>query len=180
MLKGAVGGRYAEALYELAARDGKVDAIEQELKAVNQVVQENRELQKVLFHPRITAEEKKALLDELFKGKIGDVTLEFLKFLVERQREQFLPDIVEFFVQLANKARNIVAASVTSAVELNPDERKALEGVLNKITGKNVQTAYRVDPSLIGGVVVKIGDRVLDGSVRTRLAAMREHLRQIS
>ncbi|GBF35638.1 ATP synthase delta chain [Desulfocucumis palustris] len=180
MLRGAVGGRYAEALYELAKRDDKVDVVEQELKAIDQMIKDDKDLQKILYHPRITAEEKKDLLKELFAGKISEVTFEFLKLLVERQREQFLSDIVDYFVDKANADRNITAAGIASAVELNNKEKADLEAMLGKITGKKVVTDFSVDPSLIGGVVVRIGDRVIDGSIRTRLAAMREHLRLIS
>jgi len=180
MLRGAVGARYAEALYQIAEREKTVEAIEQELLAVDAVIRENRDLQKMLYHPRITPEDKKALLGELFAGKVSGVTLELLNLLVERQREQFLSDIVGNYVDLANRARNVTEAMVTSAVELTPEERKQLAGLLNKLTGKKVETSYAVDPSLIGGVVVRIGDRVIDGSVRARLATLREHLRQIS
>ncbi|KJS15132.1 MAG: ATP synthase F0F1 subunit delta [Peptococcaceae bacterium BRH_c4b] len=180
MLKGAVGGRYAEALYELARRDDKVDLVEQELRTVSQLIVEDRDLQKILYHPRITAEEKKDLLKVLFEGKISEVTFEFLKLLVERQREQFLPDIVEYFVNKANYDRNITAAGISSAIELTAGEKKDIETMLAKITGKKVVTEYSVDLALIGGVVVRIGDRVIDGSIRTRLEAMREHLRLIS
>ncbi len=180
MLRGAVGGRYAEALYELAKRDDKVDTVEQELKEIDQLIKDDKDLQKILYHPRITAEEKKDLLKELFEGKVSEVTFEFLKLLVERQREQFLSDIVDYFVDKANADRNIIAARIASAVELNDKEKADLEAMLAKITGKKVVTDFSVDPSLIGGVVVRIGDRVIDGSIRTRLAAMREHLRLIS
>ena len=180
MLKGAVGSRYAEALYTIAEREKSVEVIEQELIAVDAVVRDNRDLQKVLYHPRITSKDKKSLLSELLSGKVSQVTLEFLNLLVDRQREQFLSVIVEYYINLANKARNITEAKVTSAVELTAKEQKEMAALLDKITGKKVETSFSVDPSLIGGVVVRIGDRVIDGSIRTRLATLREHLRQIS
>lgn len=180
MLRGAVGARYAEALYQIADRDGVVDAIEQELQAVDAIIRENRDLQKILYHPRITSEEKKSLLSDLLTDQVSALTIEFLKILVDRQREQYLSDIVACYINLANQARNMTEARVTSAVELTKDEKKKLADVLKKLTGKKVETSYTVDPSLIGGVVVRIGDRVIDGSIRTRLSTMREHLRQIS
>lgn len=180
MLRGAVGGRYAEALYEIARRNNAVDTVEVEIKAVNDIIQGDRDLQKLLYHPRITAGDKKNLLKDLFGGKVSQVTTDFLSLLVERQREQFLGDIVDYYVNKANAERNITAAAITSAVELTKEERAKLADVLAKITNKKVQTSYAVDPSLIGGIVVRIGDRVIDGSIRTRLATMREHLRQIS
>ena len=180
MLRGAVGARYAEALYEIAEREKAVDTIEQELQAVDAIIRENRDLQKILYHPRVTPEDKKSLLGDLLSGKISAVTLEFLKLLVERQREQFLSDIVSYYTNLANKARNVAEAGVSSAVDLTAGEKQLLADLLNKLTGKKVETSYKVDPSLIGGIVVRIGDRVIDGSIRTRLATLREHLRQIS
>ncbi len=180
MLRGAVGARYAEALYQIAGREQAVDAVERELQSVSSVIGENRHLQKVLYHPRITAEDKKSLLGELFSGYVSAITMEFLKLLVDRRREQFLADIVSHFISLANKSRNVTGATVTSAVDLTREERDRLADLLKKLTGKKVVTTYTVDPSLIGGVVVRIGDRVIDGSIRTRLATLREHLRQIS
>ena len=180
MLNGAVGARYAEALYEIAEREKAVDAIEEELKAVETVIKDNRDLQKILYHPRITPEDKQDLLNQLFSGKVSTVTMEFLKLLVERQREQYLSDIVSHYAILANKARNITEAKISSAVELTAEEREQMAQLLNKITGIKVETSYSVDPSLVGGVVVRIGDRVIDGSIRTRLATLREHIRQIS
>ncbi|MBE3586829.1 MULTISPECIES: F0F1 ATP synthase subunit delta [Desulfofundulus] len=180
MLKGAVAQRYAQALYELAETQGLVDQVEQELKSVEEIVASSREFQKVLYHPRITAQEKKDVLKNIFSGKVSPITENFLFLLVDRQREAFLSDIVDYYISLANRARNIVKAEVTSAIELTREEKKKLGEVLNRITRKKVQTVYSVDPALIGGVVVRIGDRVIDGSLRTRLASMREHLRQIS
>jgi len=91
-----------------------------------------------------------------------------------------LNSIVSTFKGLAYKARNAEQVQVTSAVELNEKEKAALEKSLEKLTGKKVQSSYSVDPLLIGGVMVRIGDRIIDGSVRNKLASVREHLRQIS
>ncbi|HPU35709.1 MAG TPA: ATP synthase F1 subunit delta, partial [Bacillota bacterium] len=160
MLRGAVAVRYAEALYEIASREkvlpkykSMVDRVEEELKAVDKVIRENSDLQKLLYHPRITAEEKKDLLQKLFKGKISDVTANFLALLVDRRRETFFGEIVAEFVKLANAGRNIITAQVTSAVELNDQEKGDLNRILVRLTGKKVKTSYAVDPSLIGGVV---------------------------
>lgn len=180
MLRGAVAGRYAEALYDIASKQKLVDQIEAELKAIEAVIKENDDFQKILYHPQITAANKKELLDLLFKGKVSDVTGNFLALLVDRRREAFFGDIVAEFVNLANAERNIVAAQVTSAVELNDKEKGKLDQVLARLTGKKVQTSYTVDPSLIGGVVVRIGDKIIDGSIRTRLATLKERLKAIS
>ncbi len=178
MLKGAIGERYAEALYDLAKSLGKAEEMEQELVVIKEIVEQDRDLQKILYHPRITAEEKKELLTTLFKENITNVTFSFLQLLVDKQREQYLGDIVDAFVFKANEDRNILAAEISSAVQLSDAEKADLKKVLTKVTGRDMVTQFAVDPALLGGIVVKIGDRVIDGSLKTRFAAMREYLRQ--
>lgn len=180
MIRGAVAGRYAEALFEIASSQNQVDLIEQELRALEAIFQENADLQQVLYHPQITTADKKDLLSSIFTGKVSVVTGNFLALLVDRRRETFFGDIVAEYVNLANAGRNIVTAQVASAVEMNDGERDKLDQTLTKLTGKKVQTSYTVDPSLIGGVVVRIGDKIIDGSIKTRLATLKERLKSIS
>lgn len=180
MIRGAVAGRYAEALFEIASSQNQVDLIEQELRALEAIFQENADLQQILYHPQITTADKKDLLSSIFTGKISVVTGNFLALLVDRRRETFFGDIVAEYVNLANAGRNIVTAQVVSAVELNDGERDKLDQTLTRLTGKKVQTSYTVDPSLIGGVVVRIGDKIIDGSIKTRLATLKERLKSIS
>lgn len=180
MLKGVVAGRYSSALYDLALETKAVDSVEDDLKAVVAVINENDVLKKLIYHPQITAAEKKDLLDQLFKGKVLPLTGNFLALLVDRRREVFLEDIVAEFVDHANKDRNIVEAKVSSAIELTDAERGSIDLLLAKITGKEVRSAYAVDPSLMGGVLVHIGDKVVDGTIKSRLDAIRDSLRKIS
>jgi len=180
MLKGAVAGRYAEALYDIAARENKIDQLEEELLAVNQLLSESEPFRKIINHPRITANEKKEVLANLFKGHISVIMLSFLGYVLDRQRELFLPDMTAYFTGLANKARNVCDVQVVSAVELTGEEKKNLESAMAKSTGKKVKLDFSVEQELLGGVVVRVGDKIIDGSVRYRLQALREHLRQIS
>lgn len=186
-MRGPVAGRYAAALYDIASEKkvlpkykSMVDKVEDELKAIGAVIKENTDLQKLLYHPQITPVAKKELLDRLFKGKISDITNNFLALLVDRRRETYFDSIVEEFISLANAGRNIVASSVTSAVELGDQEKGELNRILAKLTGQKVTTTYAVDPSLMGGIVVRIGDKIIDGSVRTRLATLKERLKATS
>ncbi len=186
-MRGPVAGRYAQALYDIASEEknlpkykSMVDRIESELKEVRAILDENIELQRLLYHPQITAAAKKELLDQLFKGKISEVTGNFLALLVDRRRETYFGDIVDEFVALANADRGIVDARVTTAVELNDTEKGELSGILARLTGKKVQTSYAVDPSIIGGVIVRMGDKIIDGSVKTRLTTLKDRLKAIS
>lgn len=180
MLKGAVAGRYSAALYELAEQSNMIDQIEEELKAINQVMQENTDLQKILYHPQITAAAKKELLDQLFKGKISDLALNFIALLVDRRRETFFGDIAAEFIAQANAARNVVEARVTTVVDLKDREKSNIDQLLAKLTGKKVQVSYATDPSLLGGVLIRIGDKVIDGTIKAKLAALGDRLKQIS
>ncbi|MCL2766301.1 MAG: F0F1 ATP synthase subunit delta [Peptococcaceae bacterium] len=180
MLKGAVAGRYSTALYDLATEANEVDRIEEEIKAIAAAVEENVTLKQVLFHPQITVTDKKELLEAVFKDKVLPLTSNFLALLIDRRRETFLQDIVDEFVRLANKDRNIVQARIVSALELIDDEKRDIELLLTKITGQKVQSSFVVEPSLVGGVLVHIGDKVIDGSIKARLDTMRESLRRIS
>jgi F-type H+-transporting ATPase subunit delta len=186
-MRGPVARRYAHALFDLAFekdtasnKKSLVDIIESELLEIRTILNNNIELQKVLYHPQIVAAEKKDLLDQLFKGKISEVTSNFLALLVDRRRENYLSDIVDEYVVLANESRGVVEAHVTSAVELKDEEKSELSSILARLTGKKVQTTYQVDPSIVGGVIVRIGDKIIDGSIKTRLTTLREQLKAIS
>lgn len=180
MLEGAVGSRYAGALFGIAERDGIVDKLELELDTIRDTIMSSRDLQKVMYYSQVNPDEKKAILKDIFKDKISGITFNFLFLLIDRQREAFLDSIVSTFKEMANQFRNTEQVLVTSAVELNENEKTELEKILGKLTGKKVQSSYSVDPLLIGGVVVRIGDRVIDGSIRNKLSSVREFLRQIS
>lgn len=183
-MRGPVARRYAAALYEIASEEkvieNMVDVVEGELTAIEKVIAENPDLQRLLYHPQITPAAKKETLVKLFKGKISDVTGNFLALLVDRRRETYFADIVAEFVSLANTGRNIVAAQIASAVELNDKEKGELNLILGRLAGRKVQTSFTVDSSIIGGVVVRMGDKIIDGSVKTRLASLKESLKAIS
>ncbi|WP_337999113.1 F0F1 ATP synthase subunit delta [Desulfofalx alkaliphila] len=168
--------RYAQALYEIAVDNNKLDAMEEELKGVSQVVESERGIQRILYHPQITAAEKREVLKQLFEGRVSETIMNFLYLLMDRQREAYLNDIVVEFIHLANAARNKVDAQVVSAVELSDGQKEQLAGVLNKLAGKEVSPEYKVDASLIGGLLVRIGDKVIDGSVKHKLESLRQRL----
>ena len=180
MLKGAVAGRYSTALYELATEANAVDLVEEDLKAVAGALETEAAFRQVIFHPQIPAADKKELLDSIFKDNIQSLTANFLALLVDRRRETFVKDILDEFVILANRDRNVVEAKVSSAIDLTNDEKNSIEQLLADITGKKVQSSYAVEPSLVGGVLVHIGDKVIDGSIKARLANMSDSLKKIS
>lgn len=174
----AVALRYARALHEVALEKKIIDAVEQELSAISEVVQGNPDLQRVLTHPQIATEEKKQLLDTLFAGKVKDETKNFLFLLVDRGREIYLKEITSAFIELANEARGIADATVTSAKPLDGEALDELAERFGKQLNKTLRLQAKVDPSIIGGLVIRIGDRLYDGSVAGKLAQFQQQLKQ--
>lgn len=176
MLRGAVARRYAQALYEIGEATNSLEVLEKELKEVVETIEGSRELQKVLYHPQVLPSEKKKILKAIFGAEYSAEAMKFLGLLVEKRRENYIVGIAAEFVALVNKARNTAAASITSAVELSEENKQELLKVLAKLSGKEVSPTFEVDPSLIGGVVVRVGDKVIDGSIKTRLATLKSRL----
>lgn len=176
MLGGAVGRRYAQALFEIANEKDKLDIIEEDLKAVSDVFEQEKDLQKILYHPQVTAGVKKEIINNIFEGKISDEVKNFLNLLIDKHREAYLDEVVSEFIKITNTARNIVDAEVISAIELDEGYKKEVAKVLNRLAGKDVKPKYKVDSSLLGGMVIRIGDKVIDGSVKNNLRTLRQHL----
>ena len=172
----AVVRRYATALFDTARKQGVVDQVEEELKAVDQVLRAVPRLTRVLRAPIIARAQKQELLQKAFGTRVGKLTGRFLALVVERRRETILTDIYGEFQRLANEARNILPVQVTSAVPLSDSEREALAKALSGRTGKNVTLEVEIDPQIMGGLMLRMGDTVIDGSVRSRLKQLRSRL----
>ncbi|MGC5324978.1 F0F1 ATP synthase subunit delta [Brevibacillus sp. SYSU BS000544] len=168
-MSGAVSKRYARALFEVAKERGLIDSIEVELKSVVEAVNQNAELTKILMHPHIPAEDKKQLIKDVFQAQVADETLNFIGVLIDNGRESELTSIAASYVGLANEERGIADAVVTTAKPLNQEEEAQLADRFGKLINKTLRIQTVVDPSIMGGVVVKIGDRLYDGSIKRKL-----------
>lgn len=178
MLSGAVARRYAQALYDIALEARLLDNFESELKTLAEGIEGNPEIRKILYNPRVSPGDKKDLLRQVFAGQFSTQIQSFVDLAIDRRRQNFIVAIYQEFKLLADAARNILEAQVKSAVGLDEAQQQKLQTNLSKLTGKSIRLVAEIDPSLIGGVVVKIGDRVIDGSVAGRLAKLRETLVQ--
>lgn len=175
MLSGALARRYAQALFEIAS-ETSLDQVEAELKALTGLVRDNEDVAKVLHHPHISLTEKKSLMDKLLAGQVGPTVLKFLYLLIDRRRQNLLSLIEREFGRFADEARQITEAKVASATALTPNQEERLKERLEKMTGKNVRLVAELRPELIGGVMVQIGDMVMDGTVAHALDRMRQEL----
>jgi len=171
-----VAKRYAQALFELVKEKNRVEEVARDLEGVAGLFREVRELAAWLKHQGIPAEEKKSLFRRILADRVSPITLNFVLLLCDRKREGYLESICEQFRSLALEDAGLVEGEVRSALPLGPEQVKALEERFSEITGRRVRLKAKAEPQLIGGLVVKIGDRVWDGSLAQRLRSLKEHL----
>jgi F-type H+-transporting ATPase subunit delta len=172
---GAAARRYAEAAFQLASRDGALDDWARGLDLAAGVVADER-VAATVDNPARPYRERLAVLEQLLKGRVPDGVVRLAGLLAERGRIDRLPGIAAQFRHMLDVERGIVAARVTSAAPLTPDETEAVKAWVAKTTGKTVDLSATVDESLIGGLTVRIGDTLMDASVRGRLERLRTEL----
>lgn len=176
MTSGVVAKRYARALFDVAAERNRLDAVEEQLEEIVQLFRTNREFHRFLTHPLIPAEEKKAFIDRLAGNVWVEELRNLLHLLIDRGRMNALPAIAEVYRRLASEARGVVDAEVTTAVPLGQEVQETIADRLGRAIGKRVRVTNVVDPAILGGLVVRIGNRVIDGSVRSQLNRFQQTL----
>lgn len=168
---------YGDALFEEALRKQEVDALFEEVKGLQMIWRENQSLAELLDNPKIVKEEKIGIIKNIFDGRVSDDLMGFLAVIVDKGRQKEITAICEYFVNAVKEYKNIGVAHVTSAVELSEGQKARLaEKLLNTTTYVEFEMDYQVDPSLIGGMVIRIGDRVVDSSVKTQIYDLRRSL----
>lgn len=167
---------YAEALFQVARAEEILDRVEEELTRLNKSLESNADLREFLSTLQISPDGKKSALSQIFGQKISPVTLHWIDMVVDQGRQRRLPAIIEAFLTLAQDAREKVTAEVITSVPLSEDLAKRLEQELSKITKKRVFLKPMVDDSILGGVIVKIENKVIDGSVRHRLEEIKNEM----
>jgi F-type H+-transporting ATPase subunit delta len=167
--------RYAEAAFELAKRDDALDEWRDDLRNANALLGEEQ-VSRVVDNPALPFAERRRVIGQLLEGRTGKPARNLVNVLAERSRLELLPAIVAEYQRLLNRERGIATATVTSATDLTADERRALEERLREMTGADVELDVRIDEDLIGGLTVRVGDRLLDASVRGRLERLRDQL----
>ena len=176
MLNIQLARKYGTAIFEIANEDNKLEEYGHELADVSQALFAQAELKDFLTNPQIQPEDKKQVLLRLLKDQVSPMMMNFLLLLVDKRRIVLLEAINDCYQELSNKAQGIIVADVTTAYELKAELRSRLRSKLESVTGKKIQLRTHQDQSIIGGVVVKIGDTRIDGSVIGRLQALKAEL----
>ena len=172
-----ISRRYAQALLLLAQENNAIDQFEKELIDITASINADQKLHQIWHSAKIGATDKKEFIKTLFQDKISDLIRTFLMLLIDKNREIYLEEIAVQYRKFADVSRNIVEAEVTTAVALTDKDFRELQEKLSVVTGKTVRLRTQINPSLIGGVIVKIGDQVIDGSVVKRLAILHNRLK---
>jgi F-type H+-transporting ATPase subunit delta len=167
---------YANALLEVSRAEGHLAEIEDELFRFARTFEGSDELRAALSDPALPAERRVAVVDDLLGGKALRTSAALASFIVAAGRAGELPAIIDRFVEMAAAEQRRAVAEVRSAIELTPEQTDRLREALNRATGKDVEVKVVVDPSVLGGIVARVGDLVIDGSVRHRLEQLREQI----
>ena len=174
-----VAGRYATALFELARDEKSVDSVKADLDSFDALIAESADLARLVRSPVFTADAQlKALSAVLDRAGIGGTTAKFLKVLTANRRLFTVRDVIRGFRTLVARFKGEATAEVTVAEQLSEKNLEALKGALKTVTGKDVDLKVKVDPAIIGGLVVKVGSRMVDSSLRTKLNAIKHAMKE--
>ncbi|MDE6055334.1 MAG: ATP synthase F1 subunit delta [Lachnospiraceae bacterium] len=175
-----VSKTYAQALFELAVEEGRTSAFMEEAAGLLEIIRTNAEFGQFMNHPKIQKENKLEVVQNVFRDKISREMLGFLVTIIEKDRYTEIEAILEDFVASIKEYNNIGPAYVTTAIAINDQEKQDIESRLLATTRyKTIECIYDVDTSLIGGMVIKMGDRVVDSSIRTKLDKLQRELMAI-
>ena len=177
MATGELTRGYAEALFRVLQAEGELDKVEDELFRVGKLLESNYDLKQALADQALPPDQRAKVLDALLSDKVTPHTLGLLQFIVNQGHARKLPEILADLSDIAAAARESAVAEVRTAVPLDEDQRKQLAEALSKATGKRIELKALVDRSVLGGVYAKIGDTVIDGTVRRRLQQLKEQVR---
>ena len=175
----SVARRYSAALFEVAKKRGEVEAVQTNLHEVSDTVRSSRELMSVMHHPLLTLEKKQAVLRGVFGGRVRPDVEKFLFLIVEKNRAVMLPQIVEEFDRMVDEFRGQADAEVVTAQPLSAEQTANLELALQKRFGVKVRLKTRIDPEILGGLQVQVGDKLLDATVRSKLNRLSEQLKRV-
>lgn len=168
--------RYAVTLLEAADETGVIDVVQRDVEQLIETIRQSQELAEFLVNPLIGPQIQASALEQIFSGKVGDISLNFLRLMATRGRAAIIETVLESFLELVAERAGVVRAEVRAAVELSSEQQQRLQKRLEQYTGKVVQIDAQVDASVRGGIVARVGDTVFDGSVSTHLERLRKCL----
>lgn len=175
MLKGAIARRYAGAMFELGLKQNKLDRILDDVRQIAQVFA-HRKLSYLLREPKIPAQRKETAIRQALQGKVLPTSLNLALLVVQRELVEAMPNIARELEQLVLNYKNQAVAKVTTATKIDDAQMTLIKKALEQRTGKTILVEPAVQPEILGGVIARVGDQVIDGSIRNRLNTLRQQL----
>ncbi|MCC9135861.1 ATP synthase F1 subunit delta [Pontibacter silvestris] len=172
-----VASRYAKSLIELASERNELENVHKDMQQFSKVVSQNRELHLLLRNPIVKSDKKLAIINAIFSGRVQELTLAFFKIVARKNRESVLEFIATEFEKQYNELKGIQTAKVISAIPLTPGLREQLGQKLVAETGQTIELEEIIDPSLIGGFVLRVGDKQIDSSVKHSLLKLKNNFK---
>jgi F-type H+-transporting ATPase subunit delta len=173
-----VASRYAKSLIDLAGEQNAVESIRKDIELFLETCRENPQLQAILKNPIISLDKKANILDGLFSGKVHEMILSFFKIVIRKGRSEILFSTAKEFISQYNVLKNVVKATVTSASPLSQENIQQIEDVVKQSTKGEVILTSIVDPKLIGGFILKVGDKQFDTSISSKLNKLKKEFEQ--
>ena len=171
---------YGDALFEAAREAGRMDDMYEEVLELQKLLQANEELQKMMENPKVIREDKENVIETVFRGRISDEIVELMKLMIAKGRYSNIESVFDYFIGLVKEEKKIGIAYVTTAVELTDGQKdEIVRRLLETTRYESFEMNYAVDASLIGGMVIRIGDLVVDSSIKTKLYELSKSLRKI-
>ena len=175
-----VSKTYGDALFEIAAESGRMDDFYEEIKDVLQVIAQNAELTKLMNHPKVVKEEKIQVVESIFKGHVSDEIVGLMRMIVDKDHFGEIENILDYFISEVKESKNIGTAYVTTATELSEAQKdQIVQRLIQTTRYVEFEMHYDVDTALIGGMVIRIKDRVVDSSIKTKLYDLSRELSKI-
>ena len=175
-----VSKTYGDALFELATEENKQDVLFEEAVSVKALLNENDDFVKMMNHPQITREDKEVIIENVFKGRVSDDMTGFLSLLVTNGRFAELESVLDYFIAKIKEFKKIGIAYVVTPLPLSDKQKSDVENKLLATTAyEKMEMNYEIDESLIGGMTIRVGDRVIDSSVKSKLEKLTKDLKQV-
>ncbi|MBP5413752.1 MAG: ATP synthase F1 subunit delta [Lachnospiraceae bacterium] len=171
---------YGDALLEIANEEKKVDLLLEEVTAVMAILKDNPEFSKLMNNPRISVDEKQTVMSNVFEGRISNELMGFFSMIVNKGRYDHIDEILTYFQDEVKKIKGIGVAYVTTPLELSDTQKKNVEKKLLETAGfKQMEMHYDIDTELVGGMRIRIGDRVVDSSIHTKILKMQQDMMKV-
>ncbi|NLN14397.1 MAG: ATP synthase F1 subunit delta [Tissierellia bacterium] len=164
-----VSKRYALSIFEAGLELEKLDIFNKELKYLDEVLKAEKDFFEILKNPRISKDEKKSLITEIFRGRLSQEVINFFYIIIDKRREKFIFDIIREYQSIYNEYNNILKVEAVTAIQMDEKAKEKLKLVLENKLGKKVDIINKVDKSILGGVLLKMEGKIIDSTIRSQL-----------